>query len=68
MLTNGTSQTLIASSNGDNSQPAWSPDNQWIAFTSSRTGNNEIFVTRPDGSNTFDLTNNPSQDQSPAWH
>ena len=33
----------------DDSYPAWSPDGSKIAFTSTRDGNSEIYVSNPDG-------------------
>jgi Tol biopolymer transport system component len=38
-----------------------------IAFTSSRDGNNEIYVMNADGSGVTRLTDNPAIDQDPAW-
>jgi Tol biopolymer transport system component len=38
-----------------------------IAFVSNRTGNNDIHVMRPDGSDVHNLTNNPAGDDFPAW-
>ena len=38
-----------------------------IAFTSSRDGNNEIYVMNADGSGVTRLTDNPAADQDPAW-
>ncbi len=38
-----------------------------IVFTSNRTGNDEIFIMKPDGSEQTNLTNNPLHDSSPAW-
>jgi len=46
---------------------AWSPDRQYIAYTSSRDGNAEIYVINADGSGRVRLTNNPAKDQFPAW-
>jgi Tol biopolymer transport system component len=42
--------------------PAWSPDGNEIAFTSSRDGNLEIYIMNADGSNPRNLTNNPAGD------
>lgn len=38
-----------------------------IAFNSNRTGNNEIFVMNPDGSNLTQVTINQSDDRVPSW-
>lgn len=41
--------------------PTWSPDGQWLAFTSSRAGGkNQIFVIRPDGGEAIQLTKSES--------
>jgi len=47
--------------------PAWSPKGDKIAFTSDRDGNEEIYISNPDGSKAFRLTNNPARDYAPAW-
>ncbi len=37
--------------------PQWSPDSQWLAFTSNRIGDkNQIFVIHPDGGEAMQLT------------
>lgn len=51
---------LIFSDNTWDEIPTWSPNGEWIAFTSSRGGDADIFVTDVDGSNIRQLTNNPS--------
>jgi len=38
----------------------------WIAFTSNRDGNQEIYRIRPDGTGLTNLTKNPSNDYSPS--
>ena len=59
-------------------QPTWSPDGEWIAFTSSRiweseNGRSGIFIMRPDGSDLQMLTNEPplieggSSFNNPIW-
>jgi TolB protein len=42
-------------------------DSGLIAFESDRDGNREIYVMNPDGSNQTRLTNNPADDQFPAF-
>jgi len=52
---------------GDNLAPCFSPDGQWIAFTTYRDGNNEIYIMRPDGTQVTRLTNNSRPDWQPRW-
>jgi serine/threonine protein kinase len=55
-------------SSGLDRQPAWSPDSQWLAFTSRRDGNFEIYLMRATGQDTpVNLTLSPSRDLWPAW-
>lgn len=47
--------------------PAWSPDGSRLAFVSGRSGSEEIYVARADGSGVTRLTRLPGADLSPAW-
>ena len=70
MDADGSHQTKLTNSPGEDSYPAWSPDGAQIAFTSVRDGHNarEIYVMNADGSNQRNLTNNPAADDAfPAW-
>ena len=57
--------------NANDYNPAWSPDKKKIAFISDRggnsTGNTDIYVMNPDGSDQTRLTNNPGFDDFLAW-
>lgn len=48
--------------------PRWSPDGQWIAFLSDRSGKYEIWKVRPDGSGLAQMTNEPGREViAPVW-
>ena len=53
---------------GDNYSPAWSSDGQNLAFSSSRTGNTEIYSVSAAGGNPRRLTQNKAPDVSPTWN
>ena len=53
---------------GDNYSPAWSGDGQNLAFSSSRTGNTEIYTVNASGSSAKRLTENKAPDVSPTWN
>jgi TolB protein len=53
---------------GSNLSPAWSADGARIAFSSSRTGDPEIWVADANGGNLRRLTNFRGPDVSPTWN
>ncbi len=67
----------ITSGDADDSEAAWSPDGRFLAFTSNRdkdpdaTVNTEIWLVAADnpdkGRSLVRLTDNPGEDESPAW-
>jgi Tol biopolymer transport system component len=69
--------TQVTSGDYDDSEPAWSPDGRFLAFTSNRTEipdanyNTDIWVVAADnpdkGKNLVRVTTNPGSDHSPAW-
>jgi serine/threonine protein kinase len=51
-----------------NKEPAYSFDGQWIAFTSTRDQNPEVYTMTANGSNQTNITNSPSsRDMEPNW-
>lgn len=59
---------LALSSNGDDYDPAISPDGRYVAFISDKDGNPELYVGPIDGSIDIRLTATPEvAESSPAW-
>ena len=63
----GDIRNLTNSSGSAEREPAWSPDGKWIAYTSTRHGNQELYIARPDGKDEKRLTSDPATDAHPAW-
>ena len=64
----GSNETRLTTSDADR-DPAWSPDGQRIAFTSSaRNGDNDLYVMNADGSDETRLTTATGDDRHAAWH
>jgi TolB protein len=59
--------TLRHLTSGDDSQPAWSWNGQWVAFVRREGDNQDIYIVRADGSSLMRLTDHPAADVSPAW-
>jgi serine/threonine protein kinase len=59
--------TQLTSTNG-NKEPTFSPDGQFIVFSSTREGKPDIFVMTVGGGNQTNITNSPaSRDMQPDW-
>jgi len=64
----GTTAQITWMTSGICRDPAWSPDNQRIAFASSQDGDDEIFVVLSTGSAARQMTHNELQsDDHPSW-
>ncbi len=76
----GTGMTQLTHTKGNEAHLAWSPDGEWLLFTSSRMGfkdevllvgapqpYGEIFVMRKDGSEVEQLTDDQWEEGGPAW-
>jgi TolB protein len=53
---------------GTNLSPAWSPSGNQLAFSSSRTGDPEIWTSDPEGNLGRRITNFRGPDVSPVWN
>ena len=52
---------------GNESQPAWSPDAQFVAFTSGTSGNRDIWIKAVSGGEPIQLTHHEADDYTPDW-
>jgi len=52
---------------GLQSEPTWSPDGRFIAYSSDRGGNSDIWVRQVGGGNPVQITNSPAHDWQPDW-
>jgi eukaryotic-like serine/threonine-protein kinase len=48
-------------------EPVWSPDSNWIVFTSERDGNPEVYIMDTGGQIQINLSNHAGVDMQPAW-
>ncbi len=62
----------VTFSPGPDIEPAWSPQGRSIAFTSWRTGNQDVFVISLDAGGgdaaALNITNSPDHENYPAWN
>jgi Tol biopolymer transport system component len=68
----GTELTRLTTTPYAEMHPAWSPDGQWIAFTSATAfqedyTNFDIFIIQPDGENMKQMTQSPDNEFYPRW-
>ena len=62
-----TSSVRQITDGGDNLAPSFSPDGAWLAFTSYRSGNNDIWAMRVDRRGILQLTHDSRSDWQPRW-
>ena len=62
----GSGEHALFPSSGFDYNASFSPDGQWVIFTSERTGNADLFRVRPDGTGLEQLTDSPAYDDQAA--
>ncbi|HEX3052693.1 MAG TPA: hypothetical protein VHP83_18685 [Aggregatilineaceae bacterium] len=59
--------TQLTNAPGQDVDPMWSPDGEYVAFASDRDGDFELFVMKKDGTDVRQLTANNAEDRQPVW-
>jgi len=63
----GSGDTNLTANPAMDIEPAWSPDGQWLVFSSNRTYDFDLFIMRADGSGVLQLTKTYGKDSNPSW-
>ncbi len=63
----GSEERPLVESMGLAYNPAWSPDGQWIVFTSERAGSADLYRVKPDGTSLERLTEHPAYEDQAAF-
>ena len=61
------SLTRLTFDRGLQSEPTWSPDGRFIAYSSDRSGNFDIWVKPVSGGDAMPITNDPAHDWQADW-
>jgi TolB protein len=57
----------VLTDTGADTDPAWSPDARWLAFTSQRDGDSEVYLMTTTGRPQVNLSQSHGVDRSPNW-
>jgi Tol biopolymer transport system component len=68
MKNDGSEATPLTDTTGDNWAAVYSPDGAYLAFSSDRDINQEVYAMYADGSGQTNLTNNSANDRYPHWN
>jgi hypothetical protein len=67
MNTDGSQQTRLTSSGGEDEAASWSPNGQQLLFASNRDGNYNLYLMNADGSGQVQQTSVPSNERWVLW-
>jgi Tol biopolymer transport system component len=69
MNADGSNQRRLTNNNLQDGQPTWSPDGNWMAFTSElpHPGTAHIWAMHPNGKNLHRISSAPGEEYFPSW-
>jgi TolB protein len=67
MNADGSNKRALVEDGSNNIRPIWSPDARYLAFTSDRTGKNEIFVVEVASGQVYQVTSSPEKIIATDW-
>jgi TolB protein len=67
MSIDGSNSRCLTAITGTDDDPSWSPDGDFIVFESGQSGNFDIWIMRPDGSELRQITSDGARDWSADW-
>jgi Tol biopolymer transport system component len=67
MRIDGQGATNLTNNPATDYGPCWAPTQAWVAFTTDRVGNNEVYIINTTNLELYNLTNNPNPDQVSDW-
>lgn len=65
--TEGGTASRLTGMDGSESAPRFSPDGNWLAFSSNQFGNNDVYLMPVNGGDVIQLTFNSSDDKVSGW-
>lgn len=63
----GTDRINVSRNPANDLAPAYSPNGEWIAFSSNRNGNYEIYKMTTSDLRQTNISNDPATDLGPDW-
>jgi TolB protein len=60
-------RSLVYIEGGNLQHPSFSPDGNWLAFSSDKDGNSEVYVATADGSRWSNISRSLADDTEPSW-
>lgn len=67
ILPDGTGLAQLTNDPGDEGDPDWSPNRDYVVFTANKSGNADLYIVDSAGGSWRQLTSGPARDIHPVW-